>query len=173
MIQAHDKNYGEAAVTLARSWSQAWIHRGRFLARRVATGCVKSKAKRAELEKQHMGDLPIECCNPGTRPFVSVCLDLLGPISVRSMVNKRATMKTWPILMVCQATGAVHTELMNNYGASAFLLQWNRFTALQGDPSLAVSDCGSQLTSGKNNIAFPEREAPGNWNWNEVHAIGA
>ena len=82
-------------------------------------------------------------------------------------------MKTWPILMVCQATGAVHTELMHNYGASAFLLQWNQFTALRGDPSLAVSDCRSQLTSGKNNIAFPEKEAPGNWNWNEVHAIGA
>ena len=67
-------------------------------------------------------------------------------------------MKTWPILMVCQATGAVHTKLMHNYGASAFLLQWNWFTALRGDPSLAVSDCGSQLTSGKNNIAFPKRK---------------
>ena len=75
--------------------------------------------------------------------------------------------------MVCQATGAVHTELMHTYGTSAFLSQWNRFTALRGDLSLAVSDRGSQLTSGKNNIAFLKKEAPGNWNWDEVHAVGA
>ena len=81
-------------------------------------------------------------------------------------------MKTWPLLMVCQATGAVHTELMHSYGTSAFLLQWNRFTSLRGDLNLAMFDCGSQLTSRKNNIAFSEKEAPGNWNWDEVHVVG-
>ena len=65
-------------------------------------------------------------------------------------------MKTWPLLMVCQGTAAVHTEFMHNYGTSAFLLQWNQMAA--------VSDRGSQLTSGKNNVTFPEKEAAGNWN---------
>ena len=95
-----------------------------------------------------MGDLLIERCNPGTRPFTAICLNLLGPITVHAMINKQSSMKTWLLLMVCQATGAVHTELMHDYGTSAFLLQWNWFTALRGDPTLAVSDCGSQLTSG-------------------------
>ena len=120
---------------------------------------MKCKAKRAELEKQWMGDLPIERCNPGTRPFTAICLNLLGPITVHAMINKQSSMKTWLLLMVCQATGAVHTELMHDYGTSAFLLQWNWFTALRGDPTLAVSDCGSLLTSRKNNVAFPERSS--------------
>ena len=39
-------------------------------------------------------------------------------------------MKTWPILFVCQATGALHLELMHNYGTEALLLQWALFTSI-------------------------------------------
>ena len=73
--------------------------------------------------QQRMGDLPEERCELGARPFAAICLDLLGPITVKAMTNKRAHMKTWPILFVCQATGALHMELMHNYGTEALLLQ--------------------------------------------------
>ena len=115
-----------------------------------------------------MGALPEERLNFGSKPFHSICLDLLGPIMVRSMVNKRASMKVWLLLFVCQSTGAVHCEVMHEYGTQAFLLQWNIFTAIQGDPAVAVSDCGSQLKSSKNTVAYPDTEAPENWNWEGV-----
>ena len=100
-----------------------------------------------------MGVLPVERLDYGSKPFHSVSLDLLGPILVKSMVNKRAGMKVWPLLIVCQATGAVHCEVMHSYGTPAFLLQWSRFVAIRGDPAVAVSDCGSQLKSSKNVVA--------------------
>ena len=59
--------------------------------------------------------------------------DLLGPVTVKEMTNKRARMKTWPILFVCQATRALHRELVHNYGTEALLLQWARFTSIQGN----------------------------------------
>jgi hypothetical protein len=31
-------------------------------------------------------------------------------------VNSRAHMKMWPLLVVCQATGAIHVELLHSYG---------------------------------------------------------
>ena len=71
-----------------------------------------------------MGALPEERCELGAKPFTAICLDLLGPIVVKAMANKRANMKVWPILFVCQATGAMHMELMHNYGTEALLLQW-------------------------------------------------
>ena len=77
-----------------------------------------------------MGALPIERLSFGSKPFHSVCLDLLGPILVKSMVNKRASMKVWPLLFVCQVTGAVHCEVMHSYGTPAFLLQWSRFVTI-------------------------------------------
>ena len=51
-------------------------------------------------------------------------------VTVKAMTNKRAHMKTWPILFICQATGALHLELMHNYGTKALLLQWARFTSI-------------------------------------------
>ena len=41
---------------------------------------------------------------------------------VRAMVKKRETIKVWPLIFVCKNTGAVHTEVIYNYRAKAFLL---------------------------------------------------
>ena len=82
-------------------------------------------------------------------------------------------MKVWPIIFVCQSTGAVHSEVMHDYGTQAFLLQWEKFTAVRGVPGVAVSDCGSQLKSVKNTVAYPEAQDPKHRNWDEVETAGA
>ena len=82
-------------------------------------------------------------------------------------------MKVWPLLFVCQVTVAVHCEVMHSYGMPAFLLQWSRFVAIRGDPAVAVSDCGSQLKSSKDVIAYPDTESPENWDWAGVKSDGA
>ena len=101
-----------------------------------------------------MGQLPLERIQPGSPPFSNICLDLLGPIKVKAMVNKRATMKVWPIIFVCQATGATHYEVMHDYGTEAFLLQWSHFKSICGNPTIIISNQGSQLTSDKNIVAM-------------------
>ena len=110
--------------------------------------------------QQRMGDLPEERCELGAKPFTAICLDLLGPITVKAMANKRAHMKAWPILFICQATGALHMELMHNYGTEALLLQWARFTSIRGTPTKVVSDQGKQLTSSSNAATFSAKESP-------------
>ena len=40
MIEAHKENHDSAPATLARNRTRAWIHRGRYLARKVAARCV-------------------------------------------------------------------------------------------------------------------------------------
>ena len=120
-----------------------------------------------------MGDLPEERCDLGAKPFAAICLDLLGPITVKAMANKRAHMKTWPVLFVCQATGALHLELMHNYGTEALLLQWARFTSIRGTPAVVVSDQGKQLTSSSNTAAFKAKESPDAWNWEKMKQTGA
>ena len=101
-----------------------------------------------------MGALPEERCLPGAKPFSAICLDLLGPVVVKAMVNKRSNMKVWPLLFVCQATGAMHFEVMHDYGTGGLLLQWDHFVAVRGTPSKVVSDQGKQLTSSSNAAAF-------------------
>ena len=120
-----------------------------------------------------MGALPEERCLPGVKPFSAICLDLLGPVVVKAMVNKRSHMKVWPLLFVCQATGAMHFEVMHDYGTGALLLQWDHFVSIRGTPSKVVSDQGKQLTSSSNAAAFSAKEAPESWNWKELEEAGA
>ena len=120
-----------------------------------------------------MGALPEERCQLGAKLFSAICLDLLGPIVVKAMNNKRANMKVWPILFVCQATGAMHMEVMRNYGTDALLLQWSRFVSIRGTPTKVVSDQGKQLTSSSNATAFSAKESPDAWNWEEMKRAGA
>ena len=45
MIAANNKNHDGSATTLTRSRSQAWIHRGRKLAQRIANDCQMDRAQ--------------------------------------------------------------------------------------------------------------------------------
>ena len=81
-----------------------------------------------------------------------VCLDLLGPVMVKAMNNKRSKLKCYPLLIVFQSTGAVHMELMSDYLMFAFLLQWWNFVSVRGRLDLIVLDYGLQLTSEENVI---------------------
>ena len=84
------------------------------------------------------------------------------------MVNYRAKMKVWPLMIVCQLAGAVHTGLCQNYGAEVFLLQWDQFTALRGCPAKVVSDRGSQLTAAAHYISWPASQDPSGRYWDMV-----
>ena len=167
MLEAHNKGHDGADGTLARSRSRAWICGARKLAQRVAKSCVYCRKREGKLLMQRMGQLPVERVAVGSPPFAGVCLDLMGPVLVRGVVNKRSTMKVWPLLFVCQATGALHISLMHDYGTEAFILQYRSFVALRGKPARITSDRGSQLTS-KGNVVITAAEHPSSWGWEEV-----
>jgi hypothetical protein len=117
--------------------------------------------------------LPEEKTKYGQSPFTDIALDLLGPTVVKAMTNKRAKLKVWPLLIVCQATSVVHIEVMHDYGSAAFMLQWRHYTAVRGRPGLVISDKGSQLTSATNAVAHSATEDPANWDWTRIAEAGA
>ena len=119
--------------------------------------------ERAKLLKQRMGQLLEERVMIGSLPWTAVCLDLLGLVTVKAMVNKRSWMKVWPLLLMCQMSGAIHLEVMHDYSTVAFLLQWWRFIAVHGCPAVVVSDRGSQLTS---------KENEANMDWRSIEESG-
>ena len=81
-----------------------------------------------------MGSFPEERISPNTKPFTSICINFLGPTMVKAMTNKRAHLKVWPIVFVCQATGALHIKVAHDYGANAFTLQFDHFVAIRDAP---------------------------------------
>ena len=174
MVQAHEESHSEAKSTLARSRSQAWIVRGFGLAVAVCKECNKCKLDRKMKSDQKMGYLPIERFEVGFPPFTNISLDLAAPVKVMDMVKKRCIMKTWPLIICCLNTGAVHLELLHTYGAEAFLLRWKVFTCTRGDPKLVISDKGSQLQAASKQVDWTRKESPEQWEWEKVeHATSA
>ena len=173
MIEAHEQDHRGPKSTLWRSRTKAWIWRGWRLAQEVERKCTWCRMKKKVMIEQRMGDLPEDRFAVGSKPFTWVSLDLMGPTLVKGMVNGRMSMKVWPLVIVCRSTGAVHTQLMHNYGTEAFLLQWDNFVAIRGVPRKVVSDRGSQLTSADNYVTWKESEDPAKWAWDEIEVRSA
>ena len=101
------------------------------------------------LKHHQTGGLPEDRTLPGSKPF-TVCLEFMESVTVKLMVNERAKMEVYPLILVCQVTGAVHAQVAYDHSKSAFLDQWDHFVAVHGRPSKVVSDQGGQLTSSDN-----------------------
>ena len=97
----------------------------------------RMKLNSEKLFQQRIGSFPEESINPYTNPIILP--GLLGPTIVKSMPNKRAYMKVWPIFFVCQATGALHSQVANDYRKQEFILQFYHSVAIQDSPQKVLS----------------------------------
>ena len=80
-------------------------------------------------------------------------LDLFGPFTCRSDVNKRSTKKVWGILIVDTNSGAIHCDTVQDYGAQEVVKALRRFASLRGWPTKISSDPGSQLQGASGNMS--------------------
>ena len=147
MLVAHKKNHRSPKITLHSSRLMGyWIHYGMSLAKKVCSSCILCITRSKVMAEQRMSCLPMERVGLQLPPWTNVCIDLMAPVSVRAMVNSRASMKCWPVVVVCMQTGATHIMLAHNYGTEAFLLQWSGFTALRGHHKLVIDRQGFSVS---------------------------
>ena len=57
--------------------------------------------------------------------FSNIGVDLIGPVTVKAMTNKRSTLKVWVAIFVCLNTKAVSMELSPGYSTADFLLAYS------------------------------------------------
>ena len=81
----------------------------------------------------------------------SICLDLLGSILVKGIINKKSTMKIWPLKFVYHATEAIYLNVMHNYDTQTILLQYTDDINFRGKLTKIVSD-----------------KDPVSWSWSKV-----
>ena len=145
LTQAHYEDHRANPMdALARSRRYAWIIRGRFLAKQVCKSCVVCRRSRVKLAEQLMADIPAHQLRP-CPPFTHVSLDFAGPFSARAMGNSRAKVKIWGLVLVCQNSRAVKMLATAGYSTDDFITAYRRFTANFGNPSLVITDAGTQL----------------------------
>ena len=80
--------------------------------------------------------------------FYITQVDIAGPFLSYSTHNKRTTIKVYFVIYCCSTTSSVSIKVMEDYSASSFLQSFIRFSCDNGYPKILVSDEGSQLVKG-------------------------
>ena len=140
---------------------------------KIVADCIICTKNKNILIDQRKSDLPETRVDVMSLPWTSVALDLLGPVMVSAMCNKRAHLKVWPLMLTCFTMGTVQLLVMHDYSRQTFLLKWEYIVSIRGHPMLVSSDQGSQLTSVDNYIAGVKSENPRNWEWDKISEAGA
>ena len=121
----------------------------------------------AKVEKQFMSDLPITRMEPHTPPFYRTACDYFGPYLVK--IGRNKTTKHYGMVFTCLSTRAVHLELATDYSTMEFLQTLCRFFAIRGQPTLMISDNGTQLVGAEREL----REMIQGWNKQELKEFSA
>lgn len=153
MLNAHNKDHSGREITMATARQDAWIVNARKLAKDIVKNCVRCRYIRKELQGQKMGNLPsiIQVPSP---PFTNISVDLTGPFLVKSMVNKRASMKVWVVVFICLNVKAIKMYIAPGYSTEDFMIAYESHVSENGIPAFVYSDRGSQLTAAKTEVCF-------------------
>ena len=104
----------------------------------------------AKAEPQIMAELP-ECrMAPCTRPFYCTSCDYFGPYHVK--VGRNKTTKYYGVIFTFLNTIAVHLELAVDCSTMEFIQVLRRFFSVRGQPSLVISDNGTQFVGAEREL---------------------
>ena len=166
--RAHiDSGHLALESTVARIRSKYWIIGVRRMVRTIVGRCKTCKLKFKRLESQKMSPLPIERIKPSPA-FQHVGLDYFGPFEIKGEVQKRVRGKCYGLLFTCDASRAVHAEVVQNYSTEAFLQALRRFACIRGWPRSIHSDNGSQLVGASKEL----KKAMESLDWEELQTFG-
>ena len=159
MKEAHDKKHGGINETVTQfRLSGYWSPRAKNVAKAIRKNCVPCRYLDHRPLKQEMGKLKKDqFVTPSA--WSRIELDLFGPFTCRSEVNKRSSKKVWGMVIVDEASGAIHSDIVLDYSTQEVLKTLRRFASLRGWPIMIRSDPGSQLESAAGIL--------GSW-WNEL-----
>ena len=119
----------------------AHIIEGRSLIKKFRKECTRCKILNKKAIEVAMGPLSNNnlCIAPA---FFVTQVDMFGPFSAYSNVNKRAVIKIWFVIFCCCTTGAVDVKIMEDYSTTSFLLAFVRFSCKVGYPKKTFASCG-------------------------------
>jgi len=169
LITRHIHQCGHTAVaaTVAKTRERFWILQAHDLAKTVKFRCVFCREMQAMTESQVMADLP-ECrLAPFTPPFYYTSYDYFGPCHVK--VGRNKTAKYYGVIFRCLNTRAVHLEFAVDYSTMEFIQVLRRLLAVRGQPSLMISDNGTQFVGAEREL----KEMIRGWDTEKLREVSA
>ena len=146
--------------TLCEIREKYWVQKMRSTVKKQLGRCALCRNRRACPQPPKMAELP-EARFDMRRPFSTVGLDYLGPLTVKKF---RKTEKRYVLLITCLSTRAIHLEIAASMDTDCFLMALRRFIARRGKPYAIYSDNGTNLVGGEREL----REAIEHWNQEHI-----
>jgi hypothetical protein len=128
-----------------------------YVKKRLRLCIVCKKINTRPLQYPSQSDLP-KLRFDNSKPFSSVGLDYLGPLSVLPVFPPSDKMhKIHVVLYTCAATRGVVLDIVENLSSPTFINSLRRFIAERGVPRLVVSDNGSAFTAAETQAFVSEK----------------
>ena len=167
----HNKFHKDVDTVVAHIRKEFWIPQLRKIVSMIDKHCKFCLIIRQKVSSQFMGDLPLHRSVP-SKPFLSVSMDLFGPLMIKDSVVKRGSRvkkKVWGVLFVCTTTRAVYIDIAEDYSSESVLHCVRRLMADRGEVQLIISDPGTQLKGASSDL----KEYREGWNEDELVRFGA
>ena len=148
----HDvaKHCGVETV-LRYTMNLAYIIDGRELVKRIRKSCERCRILLKRTFNVSMG--PVSLHNLTIAPaFYISQTDLAGPFKAYSSHNTRTTIKIWFVIFCCSTTSTTSIKVMEDYSSTSFISAFIRFSCDAGYPKILLTDEGSQLVKGCENM---------------------
>ena len=148
----HDVAKHSGVETVLRyTLSYAYIIDGRELVKRIRKACERCRIILKRTFNVSMG--PVSPYNLTIAPaFYISQVDLAGPFKAYSLHNTRTTIKVWFVIFCCATTATISIKVMEDYSSTSFVSAFIRFSCEAGYPKILLTDEGSQLVKGCENM---------------------
>ena len=154
----HDVAKHSGVETVLRyTLNHAYIIDGREIVKRIRKSCERCRILLKRSFNVSMG--PVSSYNLTIAPaFYISQTDLAGPFKAYSLHNSRATIKIWFVIFCCTTTSTTSIKVMENYSSTSFISAFIRFSCDAGYPKVLLTDEGSQLVKGCENMRINFRD---------------
>jgi len=130
---------------------QVYIIEGRDVVKRIKNGCKRCRYLKKKTIDVSMGKVP-EYNLTIAPAFYITQIDLAGPFKSYSNHHKRTTVKIWLAIFCCATTSTTSIKVMEDYSTAAFVQAFIRFSCEVGYPKKVLTDAGSQIIKGCNDL---------------------
>ena len=146
---------------------QCYIINGRSLVKLFRKNCERCRYLAKRTIDIEMGAVSTQNLTIAPAFYISQ-VDIAGPFLAYSPHNKRTTVKVYFVVYCCSTTSSVSIKVMEDYSASSFMQSFIRFSCDNGYPKILVSDEGSQLLKGYDDMRISYTDLR-----NKLHALAS
>ncbi len=141
------KHAGGTAAALNSLLARFWSPRPRAQMYKLVRDCVHCKRRLARPQRPPQAPLPKHRLPPPEGPvaFHTVAFDCAGPYRVK---RGRSYEQHYLLLATCCHTRAVRLESLSDLSVDSFLMSFTRLSARGVNPSVALTDNGSNFVAG-------------------------